>query len=234
MKRVMAMLMLMVGLISVPFCLGAKNAYADAEESTASIVAEDVYNFTLMLKVPQVFENTTSQGYRKYKAQRISGKMYVVWLSDGSYRLEFGGMENQQFKIRGQNVKYEGREDRDMVWTRFTWIGNNKKNEFKTPTLCFYLELMPNYAISDMTEDNSFYLIVSGAGSSGLVGKAKNRIAKKFTGCAAGTQGCSCADHGHKSPTRETSLCGPSDVVSDVVATFGSWSATWKTRVYYK
>jgi hypothetical protein len=73
-----------------------------------------------------------------------------------------------------------------------------------------------------------------------FVGKGKSllkwgpRIATKFKGYVVGTQGCSCADYGHKSPTRIGTINGPSDTIDDVAATFGNWSAKWIGQTHLK
>lgn len=231
MRRLMLMFLLSLGLISI----SPPTARSDGkEEEDITAIAEDEYDLKLTLKVPQVFDNSKSIGYRKYQTQNIKGKMYIVWLNNGSYRLLFENLENQQFKVGGQKVTYNGTEDRNVVYTRYNYIGSNKKNTFTTPTLCFFLELEPNYAIGGNTEDNSFFVTVAGAGSSAHSKKHNCRISKKFSGYVAGTQGCGCSAYGHLSPTRTAGVCGPTDKVDDVVATYGTWKATWKQRNYCK
>lgn len=235
MKKKILVWLFGLGLLAIPPCPSLiPSVAADTEEEVIETVAEDEYAFKMVLKVPQVYDNTTSQGYRKFARQVIKGKMYVVWLADGSFRLEFAELENQSFKVRGYKVRYDGFEDRNVVYTRFSWIGNNKTDIFNTPSLCFFLELYPNYAIGEATEDNSFYIMLSGAGSSAYTKSLGSRIARRFSGYAAGSQGCSCYDYGHKSPTRTASVCGPTSTPTDVVATFGSWTASWKRRNYCK
>ena len=196
-------------------------------------VAEDVYDFRMVLKVPQVLDNTSSLGYRKFKTQTIKGSMSIVWNSDNTYSIEFGKLENQQFRVRGNRVTYDAVEDSWIINKRFTWIGDNKKEVFKTPALCFYLELTPNYAIGGNEEDNSFYVALSGSGTSSVLKDDGYKVARRFSGYAAGTQGCGCAAYGHKSPTRIASIVGPSQRVDDVVATYGTWRATFKNRKKY-
>lgn len=201
--------------------------YADEAGETA--VAKDIYNITLRLKVPQVFNNSTSEGYRRFKNQTIKGEMHIVWQADGNFHLEFSGLENRHFKVGGKNVTYTGREDRDVVYSRLAWIGDNKKDLFKTPTLCFYLELEPSYAIGGNTEDNSFYVLLSGSGTSAKI-EEDIRIARRFSGTVAGTQGCGCHAYGHLSPTRRGDIYGPSEIPDDVVPSYGQWQAIWKRR----
>lgn len=231
-KCLFAVMLFSGWLNSIPF---VSHAYAedwdDTDEETASVLATDVYDFYLRLHVPQVLNNTTSRGVRKYKPQTIKGLMYIKWLSNGSFKIEFEDLYNKNFKVGGSNVRYTGYEDRNIVYTRYNYIGDNATESFKTPCLCFYLELEPSYAIGGNNEDNSFYVLLAGKGSSAFQSKIGGRIAKKFTGYASGTQGCGCSAYTHKSPTRVATICGPMDTVSDVVSTWGSWTARFKNRV---
>ncbi len=195
-------------------------------------IAIDTYDIVLSLRVPQVFSNTTSQGYRKYKRQLIKGKMDLIWMSDGTFGFDFYNLVNKTFKVGGENVRYTGIEGREIAYPRFNWIGNNKTDYFKKPCICFYIELEPSYSKGGNTEDNSFYLMMSGTGSSVFMSQYKSRIATYFSGYAAGTQGCGCNAYGHKSPTRKATIMGPMYEPEDVVATFGQWKARWKTRKY--
>ena len=202
--------------------------YTELKEVTP--VAVDTYILNLSLKVPQVLSNTNSKGYRKYKNQLIKGNMYIIWMSDGNFKIEFSGLENQNFKVGGKKVTYIGTEVINVVSSRFNWIGSNKTDVFKTPCLSFYLELEPSYAQGGNTEDNSFYLMMAGMGVSSYRANYKSRIAYSLSGYASGTQGCGCSEYEHKSPTRTAKIYGPSDSPEDVVATFGKWSAKWKGR----
>ena len=205
---------------SFPLCLSAV-----ADEPSAVIVAEDEYAISLKLQVPQVIDNMSSVGYRKYQTQTIKGKMYICWLDDGGFALDFDELENKNFKVRSTRVKYKGTEGKEIVYSRFNWIGSNKTNVFKVPTICFYLELEPSYAMGGNNEDNSFYVLVSGKGSSAIKKTVGCRIATSFSGYVAGTQGCGCMAYGHKSPTRVGAVSGPSNATDDVVPTYGTWSA---------
>jgi hypothetical protein len=206
------------------------SSYAgNGEQDEAQTTCIDVYEFTMKLNVPQVLNNSTSLGERKYKSQTIKGDMYVKWMSDGTFEIEIANAVNKSFKVGGNPVTYTS-YDPDLLYHRFNWIGSNKKELFKTPTLCFSIALEPSYAKKLVNEDNSFYLLLSGKGTSSLSYVQGCRVAKKFKGYVTGTQGCSCFDYGHKSPTRVGSSCGPSDRVDDAVATFGTWTAKWNKR----
>lgn len=201
------------------------------EEPKATVVATDVYSIQLYLKVPQVLDNTTSKGSRKYKMQKIKGEMYMSWFDNGSYELDFGNLVNTKFSIGGRNVTYTGYEGYASIPRSYTYIGSNKTGKFKTPCLSFHLELEPSYAIGGNNEDNSFYLQLSGSGTSSFVNSIGCRVAKTFSGYCAGTQGCGCSAYSHLSPTRIAESCGPSCRATDVVATWGTWKARWRGRV---
>lgn len=202
------------------------------KDETYSYAAVDEYNFKMTLQVPQVLDNTTSRGYRTYKPQNIGGPMYIVWLDNGSFTVKFGTLVNANFKVGGSNVTYQAEEMPDIVYPRYVYIGNNKKNTFVKPCICFYAQFEPSYAIGEPGEDDSFSLMFAGRGASGFKRSINARVATRFTGYAAGMQGCGCADYGHKSPTRDAGLAGPTDYVNDVVASYGTWRAIWKRREY--
>ena len=145
------------------FCLFI-SGYTKLREVTP--VAMDTYDIVLSLRVPQVFSNTTSLGYRKYHRQTIKGNMSIIWMSDGSFSFEFNNLVNKTFKVGGGAVTYQGIEGRNIVYPRLNWIGNNKSDSFKTPCLSFYLELEPSYSKGGNNEDTSFYLLLSGKGGS--------------------------------------------------------------------
>ena len=238
MKKLL-MLLLTIGLLTIPsFNTSALRAFGapeemyegNGEDESPDVVCVDVYDFKLRLKVPQVLNNSLSTGYRKYKSQIIKGNLYVNWMSDDTVSITFGNLVNSTFKVGGKNVIYTT-YDAGYQSNRLNWIGNNKTDMFKTPCLSFSSVFEPSYAIGEADEDNSFYLLFAGAGTSKAYSSSGIRVAKTFRGYAVGTQGCSCYAYGHKSPTRAGSVCGPSDRVDDAVATFGNWSAKFNRRV---
>lgn len=200
----------------------------DSGES-CRVIAKDVYDLKITLKVPQVRNNSSSAGTRKIERQTIVGNFSVLWKENGTFSFETDGLYNRNFKIGGKNVTYKGQPGDAIIYPKFNYIGNNRTEKFKVPCLTFSLTLEPSYAIEKMNEDNSFYLVLSGYGTSFV--KSGNRIAKKLSGNASGSQGCGCMDYGHKSPTREASAYGFTDKAADVVSTHGTWSIRWKRRV---
>ena len=203
-------------------------AYSDGNGSPKT-VAEDLYSMTLNLNVPQVSNNSSSAGERRYMSQTVKGEMAFVWREDGSHAFRFGVFENTGFKVGGRPVTYEVVIDREKPLPVFCWIGSNGKGRFRTPTMSFSIVMEPSYAIGDVGEDNSFYLTLSGKGSSSI--KGGSRIANSVRGKAVGTQGCGCSDYGHLSPTREAGIDGPSDGAMDIAATEGTWSIRFRRRV---
>lgn len=209
---------------------GYYDGYGDEEEVVSKIVAKDIYDLKIKLKVPQVRNNSNSTGTRKMESQTISGQFIVLWKEDGTFSFDTYGLYNRKFKVGGKNVTYKGYAGDSIIYPRFNYIGNNKTGKFKVPCLSFSLVLEPSYAIDKVNEDNSFYLVLSGNGTSTL--KNGCRIAKKIKGNVAGSQGCGCSDYGHKSPTREASVNGFSNNAADVVSTYGTWSIIWRRREY--
>ena len=118
--------------------------------------------------------------------------------------------------------------DDGLVVPRFNYIGSNLKDEFRVPTLFLFMELVPSYAMDEPDEDNSFFLFLSGKGTSSIRGGS--RIATKIWGYVSGTQGCGCSEYGHLSPTRKATVSGPGRFSDDVVPTYGTWSARWRRR----
>ena len=230
---VFAEVAIIAGVLFSPFSkMYAENVFSDEDEQKASVVATDIYTLEMYLQVPQVLDNTTSQGSRKYKRQKIKGNMYVVWLDNGSYELLFENLVNTKFKVGGKEVTYAGYEGYASIPRSYTYIGSNKSGKFKTPCMSFHLELEPSYAIGGNNEDNSFYLQLSGSGGSTISSSTGGyRVAKRISGYCAGTQGCGCSAYSHLSPTRTASKEGPSCNATDIVATWGTWRARWKGRV---
>lgn len=212
--------------------LGSVRGDSLSNESEADVVAVDEYDFRVRLQVPQVIDNMSSQGYRAYRQQTISGPLYVNWLSDGKFRLEFGKLVNANFKVRGANVTYTTEVLSTVVFPRFVYIGSNRTEKFVKPSICFYAQLWPSYAVGDPEEDNSFYMMFAGKGASAYKKGLDARVTTKISGYAAGMQGCSCMAYGHKSPTRNAGISGPTDVVNDVVSSFGTWRMSWKKRTF--
>lgn len=192
----------------------------------------DVYDVTLRLWIPRVFDNSSSLGYRKYQLQRIVGELAVTYDGLSEPSIEFRRLENRTHRISGTNVKYGDAECGEVRWH---YIGNNRNDTFKTPSVSFRAGLDPDYNISQrVDEDNSLLLVFSGTGSTSssktLRGIRGAQTAHCLHGYATGTLGCGCMAYGHISPTRLIGPYGFLDCVPDVAAVFGSWTAKFNRK----
>lgn len=213
------------------------------------------YALTLKQQVPRIYDNTTSKGYRKYQSQSIKGYLHLSYPEDGEGRPDIfiTGLVNKTHKIGGSSITYSVRVDNDgeYVWPRINLIGNNKKQEFRTPSVVFYVDAEPSYNKGKDDEDNSLLCTFAGKGTCKkrtvqawqsyiyTDSKGKKRTAQKLVtlgkfdiistmkGYNAGTLGCGCTAYGHISPTRKAAALAPSCTVDDVASTFGTWSATY-------
>lgn len=209
------------------------NSCCDTSEMPKNYV-EHFYKVKMYLYIPQVVDNMSSLGKRVYKREKIVGWMGLVYdLNDESEggsampQVRFYGLENKSVKTStGGTISYEGYENGNAMITRFNYIGDNRKESFSTVSWCFAADLGPSYKKGEViTEDNSLYLFFAGKGSSR---KSKyGRFVYKFNGYATGTQGCACAEYGHKSPTRASMSFGVSPVVVDVASVWGRIQASW-------
>ena len=191
----------------------------------------DVYDIKLTLKVPRIYNNNNSLGYRKYQTQKIVGYMYVTYTAEDTRALiEIDSLVNKTHKINGRNVTYKCRISEESLYSRWCYIGDNKKDEFKTPSVAFYLEAEPSYNIGEVNEDNALYLLIAGSGISSKKKIKGCLVPSKLSGKVTGTIGCGCMAYGHVSPTRLIGPCGHYSAISDVASVFGTWTATLNTK----
>jgi len=223
----------------------------------ASAVADytDTYSFSMSVKVPRIYDNTESQGYRKYQTQVIKGHLNIVYPEatvENPYprpRITITDLVNTTHKISGKSITYEVRvnnvqdeEYLDGPITRVNLIGNNKTKKFDTASVVFYIDADPSYNVGDDVEDNALLVTLAGSGKckefvhyqyvcqNGKLKKVavgKCKAIKSLSGQVAGALGCGCMACGHTSPTRVADACGASDIVDDVAAVFGKWKATY-------
>ena len=126
---------------------------------------------------------------------------------------------NKTHKLsNGKNVTYDVEASDSGFGLCFNAIGDNKKNVFKTASICLSIAAEPSYNIGQVDEETSLYITLAGKGTI-----AKGHI-KQANGCASGTLGCGCAAYGHMSPTRTIGADGSTDEVSDIGAVFGTWT----------
>ena len=176
--------------------------------STASPYSVDtkVYDITMQLYVPRVYNNLQSLGFRSYQLQKLKGVMVLDTSNPSSEPVVTSmTLANKTHKVNGANVEY----DCIVEGMQFHAIGDNKKNKFKKSAVSFELEAVPSYNIGDDEPDNTLVLTLSGRGSS----------AGSVSGKAAGHIGCGCKAYGHVSPTR----IYWTDTVVDQAACFGTW-----------
>ena len=189
--------------------------------------AKDVFDVTLSLNVPRVYQNEQSQGYRKIQRQTVKGEMTWEYGADGRISdVRFSGFVNRTHVMsNGRNVTYDVDIDRLVSTPRFNLIGSNKTGVFKTPSVSFFLVMEPSYNIGALDEDNALYVMLSGKGTTAVQGNVKT-----LTGNVAGTIGCGCTAYGHKSPTRVIGEFGATDNVDDVAAVYGTWKAVFNRK----
>lgn len=111
--------------------------------------AKDVFDFKMTLKVPRVYNNERSLGFRKYQKQIIKGEMVFDYDQDGSLtNVQFRNVYNKTHKLSsGNNVTYDTKIDPDVMYPRFVAIGDNRKRKFNVPSVCFFLVAEPSYNI---------------------------------------------------------------------------------------
>lgn len=203
---------------------------------TRSDTVTDWYRFRMSLKVPRVYDNSDSRGYRKYQRQTLSGYMSISY--DGqdagsAPTVAVSRLENQKHRIGGRKITYECTvDDGSIVLPRVNYVGDNGAGRFRTPTVVFHLDAEPSYNVGEDDEDNSLFVTVSGHGASfsRKVPGGTARIPRRFSGAVAGTLGCGCRAYGHVSPTRVAGPCGATDAVDDVAPVHGTWKARFVTR----
>lgn len=191
----------------------------------------DVYDLNMTLKIPRVYNNTESLGYRKLQTQRFSGKMLVQYNENDRPNITILDLVNKTQKLSsGKCITYECYT---TGLTRFNYIGDNRRNMFTTPSLRFSLAAEPSYALTDLQEDNSMYLELAGYGAVSKTIIKQCTIPIRLSGYVVGTLGCGCSDYGHVSPTRIIGPCMFEDIIDDVAPVYGTWHIRFKTRLYY-
>jgi hypothetical protein len=199
----------------------------------------DEYDFTMSLKVPRVYNNTQSLGYRKDQKQKIKGTLKIIYKEDELRpTLEITNLVNITHKINDKNITYQTTVDNEgeIVYPRFNYIGNNKTGKFNKAKIIFYFDANPSYNIGEDEPDNSLLVTLSGTGNTKIIKQCntKIQIVNIISGFVTGTLGCGCSAYGHVSPTRIVGPYGPiCDAVDDVCAIVGEWKAKFKQR-YYK
>ena len=205
------------------------------------------YRFIINQKVPRIYDNNTSQGYRKYQAQRIKGTLYIVYdMNPESIRLprifvkdlvnRTHRLANDQYVTYKVTVNNKGAGPGPL--TRVNVIGDNETEVFSTPSIVCYMDAEPSYNKGEDDEDNSLLITLAGYGISSnrkiwvhvqnddqstVIEYPSKKVIRKVNGYNAGSLGCGCMAYGHKSPTRVSSWFDHSGRVDDVAATLGMW-----------
>lgn len=205
-------------------CMMAILAFAASADVT------DVYKLKMRLKVPRVYNNTQSLGYRKPQSQLLEGYLLVTYKDEDSRpSFAISNLYNKTHKINGVCVKYTTYIS-ESTFPRLNVIGDNKTEKFSRPTMVLGIEADPSYNIGDLTEDNTLILTLSGFGTTKKIGGYQ--VVKSVSGNAAGQLGCGCMAYSHVSPTRLWWWYGPVlDMTDDVAAVYGTWRIGFLERV---
>jgi hypothetical protein len=73
---------------------------------TATAQTVDTYRFTMNLKVPRIYDNMASKGYRKLQPQRLVGDLQFVYKDDGTVNIRVKNLENMTHRINGIPISY--------------------------------------------------------------------------------------------------------------------------------
>lgn len=164
-----------------------------------------VYDVAMVLRVPVVLRNETSQGMRVARTQALRGVMEV---RPGLPEPEIAvtRLENLSHQVGGRYISY------DVSISKVGWhaIGDNRTGRFRQASVFFSVEAKPSYALAG-GEDNTLILTLSGSGTTDAF----------LSGHAAGQIGCGCSAYGHVSPTR---IYG-TELVVDTAGVWGTWRA---------
>ena len=190
----------------------------------------DVYDVKIIVSIPRVYDNTTSQGYRSYQRQKIQGTMYLTYdSSDSPAEIQYGSFTNLTHKTSlGKNITYQVFNNDDII-QRLSVVGNNKTMTFSRGTCCLNAIFEPSYSVSDVVnEDNSLYVQMTSINGRFSI-KNGRKYLRSMSGRITGSVGCACSDYGHISPTRMLGYLGPLlHNVIDVAACEGIWRMRYR------
>lgn len=194
----------------------------------ALISITDVYDFRARLKVPQVIDNMTSQGFRAEQLQDLVGHLCVTYEDGERPYLWFSDLTNRSYRVSGRRVGYSATVADTSRWNL---IGSNRTGVFRKPSVNLKVTAEPDYIPGGETPDmdNSFIIELSAGGNCRDV-FGTGLIIYSLNGKVAGTQGCGCKAYGHTSPTRIAGPFGATDTVDDVAKVDGFWHARFVRR----
>jgi len=195
---------------------------------TALCQTVDTYKFTMNLKVPRIYDNMASKGYRKLQPQRLVGELQFVYKDNGDVKVRVKNLVNKTHKINGIPISYVCYEyPYEYHNPLVVGIGSNKTGKFKQGGAEFAFQADPSYNIGAVDEDNTLLLELSGYGT------LKGDVLKNLKGAVKGRIGCGCMAYGHISPTR-LFLGWLTNIVWDVAPLYGTFNAHFKSRHYEK
>ena len=186
----------------------------------------DTYRFTMNLRVPRIYDNMASKGYRKLQSQKLKGDLQFAYKTDGTVEVRVKNLVNKTHKVSGIPITY--------VCYTFPYesheplvvgIGSNRTGRFRKGGAEFAFQADPSYNIGAVDEDNTLLLELSGYGAI-REGKLRN-----IRGSVKGQIGCGCMAYGHISPTR-LYLGWVTDIVHDVAPLHGTFKAVFKGRYF--
>ena len=141
----------------------------------------DIYDFKMKLKVPRIYNNTKSLGYRKYQAQTLKGQLQIAYDENGDASVKVVGLYNKTHKISGRNVTYVCEEwPFSDAHTLVVGVGNNRTGKFTQGAISFSFVADPSYNIGGVDEDNTLMLELSG------IGRIRNDTLKSLKGSVRG------------------------------------------------
>lgn len=215
---------------AITMLLGVSLLVFSGGASTKRTTITDVYDLTMKVHTPRIYDNMQSLGSRGYRKDTLKGELWISYSLDNSEpaTMQITNLVNKSYKIGGANVKYDVYFDGEVA-PRVNMIGNNKTKKFKTASVALEIICDPSYNIGEIDEDNTLYIKLGGKGR--VSKKLRNgcQVIKTVKGGFGGTLGCGCSAHGHVSPTRSNGWCGPrQDAVDDVAAVWGTWKMTWR------
>ena len=133
------------------------------------------------LKVPRIYDNMASKGYRKLQPQRLVGELQFVYKSDGTTSVRVKNLVNKSHKINGIPISYVCYDfPYDYHDALVVGIGSNKTGKFKQGGAEFAFQADPSYNIGKVDEDNTLILELSGYGT------LKGDVLKNLKGAVKG------------------------------------------------
>lgn len=193
---------------------------------TALCQTVDTYKFTMNLRVPRIYDNMASKGYRKLQPQRLAGELQFVYKDNGTVKVRVRNLVNKTHKINGVPISYVCYDyPYDYHNPLVVGIGSNKTGKFKQGGADFSFQADPSYNIGGVDEDNTLILELSGYGT------LRGNTLKNLRGSVKGKIGCGCRAYGHVSPTR-LYLGWLTDYVWDIAPVYGTFTAHFRRRHY--